>query len=104
MPSSKELLAKTKKQIAEIKPEDLKSWLDQKRNVVLVDVREKDEQDRGVIPGAILLPRGFLELKVENLIPNKDQEVVAYCAGGNRSAFAAKSLHDVGYTNSHALI
>jgi sulfur-carrier protein adenylyltransferase/sulfurtransferase len=104
MPTIQDLLAQTKKQISEIKAEELKSWLDQKRNVTLVDVREKDEQDRGVIPNAVLLPRGFLELQIENKVPQKDQEVVLYCAGGNRSALAAKSLQDLGYKKVHSLI
>src|SRR4029450_11432619 len=104
MPTAQDLLAQTKKQISEIKAEDLKARLDKKENLTLVDVREKDETDRGVIPNAVLLPRGFLELKVENLVPNKDQPVVLYCAGGNRSAFAAKSMQELGYKNVQSLI
>jgi molybdopterin/thiamine biosynthesis adenylyltransferase/rhodanese-related sulfurtransferase len=104
MPTFQEMINQTKKQISEIKPEELKSWLDQKKNVILVDVREKDEQDRGIIPNALLIPRGFLELKIENQVPQKDQEVVVYCAGGTRSALAAKSLMDLGYKKVHSLI
>ncbi len=104
MPNFQDIISQTKKQISEIKPEELKSWIDQKKNLVLVDVREKDEQEKGIIPGAKLIPRGFLELRVEEQIPKKDQEVVLYCAGGTRSALAAKSLQELGYTNVHSLI
>ncbi|MBF0491672.1 MAG: molybdopterin-synthase adenylyltransferase MoeB [Deltaproteobacteria bacterium] len=104
MPNIQELLSQTKKQISEIKAPELKSWIDQKRNMHLVDVREKDEQEKGIIPGAKLIPRGFLELKIEDQVPNKSDEIVLYCAGGNRSALAAKSLKDLGYEKVHSLI
>ncbi len=104
MANFQEILTQTKKQISEVKVEELKKWLDQKKNVVLVDVREKEEQEKGVIPNAKLIPRGFLELKIEDQIPHKDQEIVVYCAGGTRSALAAKSLKDLGYKNVHSLV
>ncbi len=66
---------------------------------VLVDVREKDEFRAGFIPGAIHLPRGFLEMQAEQKLPEKDAEIILYCAGGTRSAFAAKSLAELGYSN-----
>jgi sulfur-carrier protein adenylyltransferase/sulfurtransferase len=66
---------------------------------ILLDVREKDEVKAGFIPGAIAISRGFLEQQVESKIPNKDAEIVVYCAGGTRSAFAARTLSDFGYTH-----
>ncbi|MDX2019111.1 MAG: molybdopterin-synthase adenylyltransferase MoeB [Deltaproteobacteria bacterium] len=66
---------------------------------VLIDVREKDEYLEGYIPGAKWIPRGFLELRVEEQVPEKNTEVILYCAGGTRSALAAKSLEALGYTN-----
>ncbi len=66
---------------------------------ILVDVREKDEWTEGYIPGAQWIPRGFLELRVEDQIPERSSEVILYCAGGTRSALAARSLADLGYTN-----
>ncbi len=103
MPNFQEVLSQTKKQISEIKAEELKKWLDEKKNIILIDVREKEEQAGGVIPGAKLIPRGFLELRVEEQVPSKDQEIVVYCAGGTRSALATKSLHDLGYKKVHSL-
>lgn len=64
---------------------------------VLLDVREKDEYREGHLPGAISLPRGFLELRVEQLVPDKQKPIIAYCAGGTRSLLAAKQLIEMGY-------
>jgi molybdopterin/thiamine biosynthesis adenylyltransferase/rhodanese-related sulfurtransferase len=66
---------------------------------ILIDVREKDEWSEGFIPGARWIPRGFLELRIEDQIPELSSEIVLYCAGGNRSALAARSLAELGYTN-----
>ena len=81
--------------------EDLKARLDDKSKPkpLLVDVREKDEFRGGYIPGALHLPRGFLEMQAEGKLPDKKAEIVLYCAGGTRSAFAAKSLAELGYEN-----
>jgi len=67
------------------------------QDVVLVDVREKHEWNDGYIPGAVHVPRGFLELQIEEAVPNKAQTVVLYCAGGVRSLMAAKTLQEMGY-------
>jgi molybdopterin/thiamine biosynthesis adenylyltransferase/rhodanese-related sulfurtransferase len=69
------------------------------KGVTMLDVREADEYEQGALPNAIHLPRGFLELQVEGRLPEKDEPIVVYCAGGTRSAFAAKTLSDLGYTN-----
>lgn len=104
MPSAQDILKQTKQQISEITGEQLVELQKKNPNVVLLDVREKDEQERGIIPNAKLIPRGLLELKIEDAVPNRDQEIVAYCAGGNRSAFAALSLKHLGYHKVHSLI
>src|SRR5262245_12135271 len=66
----------------------------------IIDVREQDEYVQGYIPGATWIPRGFLESKIEEAAPDKNGLVVVYCAGGNRSAFAARTLAELGYTNA----
>jgi len=66
---------------------------------ILIDVREKDEWTEGFIPGARWISRGNLESRIEDQVPEKSAEIVLYCAGGNRSAFAARSLAELGYTN-----
>ena len=60
-------------------------------------MREKDETNAGFIPGAVLMPRGFLEMQAESKLPDKNAKIVVYCAGGTRSAFAAKALSEMGY-------
>jgi sulfur-carrier protein adenylyltransferase/sulfurtransferase len=97
MPTFKELIREVKSQIREVSPEDARVKAD--KGAVLVDVREPDEWANGHIPGALYIPRGFLELRIEEKIPDKAGEVIVYCAGGTRSAFGAKSLQDLGYTN-----
>src|SRR5262250_862793 len=68
-----------------------------------VDVREQDEWDEGHLPGAVHVPRGHLESRIERVAPDRDATLVLYCAAGNRSAFAAKTLEDLGYTDVRSL-
>lgn len=68
-------------------------------DVILLDVREKDEVRTGYINGAISVPRGFLEMQVTGQIPDRDQDVVVYCAGGVRSLLAARVMREMGYQN-----
>jgi len=97
MTTSRELLAAAKKAIREETPEQVDARLKSAPRPVLVDVREPDETQQGVIPGAQIIPRGFLEMRVEDRIPDRDTPVVIYCAGGIRSALAAKTLQEMGY-------
>jgi molybdopterin/thiamine biosynthesis adenylyltransferase/rhodanese-related sulfurtransferase len=96
MPSFRELLAQTKQQIREIDPADAE---DRIGRATFLDVRELDEYEQGMIPGSVFLPRGHLESQVENKVANRDAPVVVYCAGGTRSAFAAKTLQELGYSD-----
>jgi molybdopterin/thiamine biosynthesis adenylyltransferase/rhodanese-related sulfurtransferase len=98
MATYRELLSATKKQIREVTIEDVKKQLDLKQPVKLIDVRETDEYSAGRLPGAISVPRGFLELRIEDKAQH-DEPLVVYCAGGVRSAFAARTLLDMGYLN-----
>jgi sulfur-carrier protein adenylyltransferase/sulfurtransferase len=98
MPMSySELVAAAKREIREIDPAVLAAHLG--RDVVVLDVREADEVSQGVIEGARAIPRGLLEANVTGVVPNPATEVVVYCAGGARSALAAKALQDMGYEN-----
>ena len=69
----------------------------------MLDVREPDEYEQGALPGAVHIPRGHLESQVESRLPDKGAPVVVYCAGGTRSAFAAKTLGELGYTDVQSL-
>jgi sulfur-carrier protein adenylyltransferase/sulfurtransferase len=64
---------------------------------VVIDVRERDEWEQGHVPGARFIPRGFLEMRIEDQVPQKDQSIYVYCAGGVRSVFAAQALEQLGY-------
>jgi sulfur-carrier protein adenylyltransferase/sulfurtransferase len=94
-----DLIADARKSIATVSLEEIKRRLEAKVPMVLVDVREKDEVRDGYIPGAISVPRGFLEMQIEQKVPDKSAPVVLYCAGGTRSALAAKTLAGLGYTH-----
>ncbi|MDL1870928.1 molybdopterin-synthase adenylyltransferase MoeB [Deltaproteobacteria bacterium PRO3] len=104
MPSVQDILKQTKQQISELTPDQLVELQKKNPDLVLLDVREKEEQERGILPNAKLIPRGLLELKIEDAVPDRNREIVAYCAGGNRSALAALSLKQMGYSKVHSLI
>jgi molybdopterin/thiamine biosynthesis adenylyltransferase/rhodanese-related sulfurtransferase len=94
-----DLFAEVRKNVRFISLDDLKKKVESKAPFTLVDVREKDEFRAGFIPGAIHIPRSHLESQSEQRLPDRDAEIVLYCAGGTRSAFAAKTLAELGYTN-----
>jgi molybdopterin/thiamine biosynthesis adenylyltransferase/rhodanese-related sulfurtransferase len=98
MATFRDLLSRTKAEIREVDTAGAEAALDRPGTVVL-DVREPDEYDQGALPGALHIPRGHLESQVEGRIPDHGAPVVVYCAGGVRSAFAAKTLQDLGYTD-----
>ena len=102
-PNFNDLLQGVKQEINEVSPQEVSEKLAGPRDFTLLDVREKDEWDQGHIEGALFLPRGFLEVKVEKMLQDKEQPVIVYCAGGVRSAFAAKSLLDLGYRNVQSM-
>ena len=97
MATFRDLLAAAKSEIAEVDTEAAARHITD--GAVVLDVREPDEYEEGALPGAIHIPRGHLEAQVESRITDKDVTVVAYCAGGVRSAFAAKTLAELGYTD-----
>ena len=96
MATFRELLNSAKASITEVDTAQAETRLD---DATFLDVREPDEYTQGTIPGSIHIPRGQLETNVEGRILDRDQEVVIYCAGGTRSAFAAVTLQQLGYTN-----
>jgi molybdopterin/thiamine biosynthesis adenylyltransferase/rhodanese-related sulfurtransferase len=99
MSTYRELLTRTRAEISEVDAKSAKA-LD---GALWVDVREIDEWEQGHLPGAVLVPRGNLESRIERIAPDKSQPVVLYCAVGARSAFSAKSLAELGYTDVHSL-
>jgi len=98
MASFRELLKQTKSAIREVDTATAAELIEQPGTVVL-DVREPDEYEQGAIPGAVHIARGNLESNIEARVPDHDARIVVHCAGGTRSAFAAKSLGELGYTD-----
>ena len=96
MPTARELLNAAKSEIREVDIDEAERQLGR---VQFLDVREPDEYEQGAIPGALHLPRGHLEMQVEGKLVDKEAPVVVYCAGGARSAFAAQTLGELGYTD-----
>lgn len=93
-----ELTEEARAQIQEVSPREVKVMLDSKEDVTFLDVREPNEWNLGRIPGAVHLPRGNLESKLEGMV-NRDRKIVVYCARGNRSALAVLTMMQMGYEN-----
>ena len=101
MATFRDLLAAAKSEIREIDTEGAAAQIE--TGALALDVREPDEYEEGAIPGAIHIPRGHLEAQIENRIADKSTPIVVYCAGGVRSAFAAKTLAELGYTDVESM-
>jgi sulfur-carrier protein adenylyltransferase/sulfurtransferase len=104
--ASREIMRQARKQVPEWSPSQVNEALANQhepgpadQEIVLVDVREKHEWNEGHIPGAVHVPRGFLELQIEEAVPEKSKTVVLYCAGGVRSLIAGTTLQQMGYRN-----
>ncbi|MDO9175762.1 MAG: molybdopterin-synthase adenylyltransferase MoeB [Actinomycetota bacterium] len=97
MATFRDLLAAAKAQIIEVDTAGAAEQI--AKGAIVLDVREPDEYDQGALPDAIHIPRGHLEAQIESKLLDKHAQVVVYCAGGVRSAFAAKTLADLGYTD-----
>ncbi len=94
--SGSDLIAEAKSRIREVSVADVKRTFGAPGAPLLLDIRERNETNLGRIAGAMILPRGTMETKVEAMIP-RDAAVVIYCASGNRSALAADTLRQMGY-------
>ncbi len=105
--SPSEVVAKVKATIKECSVRDVHGCLS--AGTLLIDIREPAEYARGHIPGAILIPRGLLEFEILPAIEKRgvdaveDCDIVLYCGTGGRSALAAKSLDDMGFTNVRSM-
>ncbi|MFL5982005.1 MAG: molybdopterin-synthase adenylyltransferase MoeB [Gaiellaceae bacterium] len=102
MPTYRELLQHVRAEISEVDAARARELIDSGEQVV-VDVREQHEWDEGHIPGAIHVPRGNLESRIERAVPEHDRQVLLYCSQGNRSVFAAKTLEELGYEDVTSL-
>mgnify|MGYP002631919017 CR=1 FL=1 len=103
MPSVQDHLASIRADVEEIDVDQLNARLTSGDQLLIVDVRERDEMESGFLPGAKLLGRGHLEARIGGVAHNANDEVILYCAGGVRSAFAAYALQVMGYTDVKSL-
>jgi molybdopterin/thiamine biosynthesis adenylyltransferase/rhodanese-related sulfurtransferase len=99
MPTYRELLAAVRAEIDEISTARAHEFFRSEEPPLFVDIRPPDEWQEGHIPGALAAPRNNLESRFEAMVPDRDQEIVVYCSGGTRSAFAVKTLQELGYVN-----
>src|SRR6516164_4787385 len=97
MASYRELLQQVKAEIDEVDAVETRDLLEGAEPPLLIDVREDDEWAEGHLPGAVHVPRGHLESRIEQAATDRSRPLVLYCAAGNRSAFAAKTLEELGY-------
>ena len=92
-PSGAEVIRQIKQQVQEVDPAEVSEHLGD--GITLIDVRESEEWDRGHIPGAVHVPRGYLESRIDANVADRDKPVVLYCASGQRSALAAHTLTEL---------
>ncbi len=103
MASFRDLLATTKAAVREVSTDEAEGLI-RAPGAVTLDVREPDEYEQGALRGALHIPRGTLETSIEMQVPDRSTPLVVYCAGGTRSAFAAKTLGELGYTDVVSVI
>jgi len=99
LPEFHALVNDAKKEIQEINVDELKTMQQKGEDFVLIDVREKEEAAKGMIPDAVHVSRGTLELNIDQVAADKDKKIVLYCGGGSRSALAAWMLKKMGFKN-----
>ncbi len=95
--SFQQIIEESRELVPEISVDEVDNLCKSGAALVLLDVREKDEFREGHLPGALSLPRGFLEIQVESKVPDKDAELIAYCQSGTRSLLAGRVLTEMGY-------
>jgi molybdopterin/thiamine biosynthesis adenylyltransferase/rhodanese-related sulfurtransferase len=100
MATYRDLLARVRSEIDEIPVAEARERLAGDAPILMLDVRDPEEWQEGHIPGAVHLPRTYFESRVESIAPDKEGEIVVYCAGGSRSAFVTKTMGELGYTNA----
>lgn len=104
MPKSfADLLREARAEIPEVSPIET-DRLRERGEAAIVDVREESEWDQGHLPGAIHISKGYIEQLIESEVPDRDQPVVLYCAGGIRSLIAAQAMRGMGYTNVRSMV
>jgi adenylyltransferase/sulfurtransferase len=94
-----EVMAEARQSVPEWTPDEVRQRMSNGGGHTLIDVREKEEYREGHLAGALSVPRGFLDMRIEEAVPDKDTKVILYCAGGTRSLLAGRTMRELGYTN-----
>ncbi len=94
-----ELMTEARDSVPEVTIDEVQAQMENGARPTLLDVREREEYREGHLEGSVPLPRGFLEMRIEEAVPDKNTPIVAYCAGGVRSLIAARTLKEMGYEN-----
>ena len=97
--SSRDLLDEARRFIPEVTPQQMRA----EPGRVVIDVRERDEFEEGHVPGAVHLSKGFIETRIEDLVPDRETPITLYCAAGVRSLLAARAIRELGYTDVESL-
>lgn len=95
----RDVMTEARKLVPEWTPDEVRQRVSNGGGFLLIDVREKEEYREGHLPGALSVPRGFLDMRIEEAVPDKSAPVVLYCAGGTRSLLAGRTLRELGYTD-----
>ncbi|MGD2099992.1 MAG: rhodanese-like domain-containing protein [Desulfobacterales bacterium] len=96
--TTEEMVAEAKESICEVTVSEAKELLD-KGGYLFLDCREPKEYKMGHVPGAVNIPRGLIEFKIPNKVPDKSTHIVMYCKKGGRGCLAACTLCRMGYEN-----
>lgn len=104
MPRSfRDLVNEAKQQIREVTPEEVERMSNVASSLLVVDVREKDDYEAGHLPDAVSIPRGALEMNIDDHTTDEERPIVLYCGGGSRSSLSALTLQQMGYRNVMSL-
>jgi molybdopterin/thiamine biosynthesis adenylyltransferase/rhodanese-related sulfurtransferase len=95
----RDIMAEARQAVPEWTPDEVRQRMSNGGGYTLLDVREKEEYREGHLPGAVSVPRGFLDMRIEDAVPDKSAPIILYCAGGTRSLLAGRTLRELGYTN-----
>src|SRR5512143_234889 len=95
----RDIMTEARQAVPEWTPDDVRQRTSNGGGYTVLDVREKEEYREGHLPGAVSVPRGFLDMRIEEALPDKDAPVILYCAGGTRSLLAGRTMRELGYTN-----
>jgi rhodanese-related sulfurtransferase len=99
----KDFVLDAKTRIKEVPQQEFRQWVEQGKDMVILDVREANDHAHSRIEKSVNVPRGVLELEIEDTVPDRHKTIVTYCGGGGRSAMAADTLRQMGYDNVFSL-